>query len=82
LAVVAAHAVTLHLDEPQGSARNSWPVVIRELSATGSRMRVSCAGTPPVIAEVTTSAVVQLSLREGAAAWASVKATEVTVVLL
>jgi ABC-type sulfate/molybdate transport systems ATPase subunit len=82
LAIVAAHAVTLHLEEPRGSARNAWPVVVRELSATGSRMRVSCEGTPPVIAEVTNHAVVSLGLGEGVAAWASVKATEVTVVLL
>lgn len=82
LAVIPAHAVALHLDRPGGSARNAWPVVVRELSATGSRVRVSCDGPPAVVAEVTHEAVVQLGLSEGVAAWAVVKATEVTVVLL
>jgi molybdopterin-binding protein len=82
LGVVPAHAVTLHRRKPEGSARNAWPVVVRELTPAGARIRVQCDGQPPVVAEVTTQAVSQLRLREGDDAWASVKATEVTVVLL
>jgi molybdate transport system permease protein len=82
LAVVPAHAVTLSRAQPSGSARNSWPVVVRELVTTGSRVRVGCDGAPPVVAEVTTEAVADLGLVEGAAAWASAKATEVTLVPL
>jgi len=80
LAVVPAHAVTLSRTQPRGSARNSWPVVVRELVATGSRVRIRCDGLPSVIAEVTTDAVAELALAEGVEAWASTKATEVTVV--
>jgi ABC-type sulfate/molybdate transport systems ATPase subunit len=82
LAVVAAHAVTIHRSQPGGSARNTWPVVVRDFAASGSRVRVSCAGPPDVVAEVTPAAVADLGLGEGVSGWVSVKATEVTVVLL
>jgi ABC-type Fe3+/spermidine/putrescine transport system ATPase subunit len=82
LAVVPAHAVTLSRTRPSGSARNTWPVVVRELVATGSRMRIRCDGAPAVVAEVTVEAVADLGLAEGVQAWASAKATEVTVVPL
>ena len=82
LAVVPAHAVTLSRTRPTGSARNTWPVVVRELVATGSRVRICCDGTPSIVAEVTADAVADLGLAEGVEAWASAKATEVTVVPL
>jgi molybdate transport system permease protein len=81
-AIVPPHAVTLHRGQPEGSARNSWPVTVEELTTVGTRVRVRCLGRPPVTAEVTPGAVTDLHLVEGAAVWASVKATEVTVVLL
>ena len=82
LGVVPAHAVTLHRQRPQGSARNAWPVVVRELMPAGARVRVQCDGQPPVVAEVTAEAVADLRLADGEQVWASTKATEVTVVLL
>src|SRR4051812_25234946 len=82
LGVVPAHAVSLHRERPSGSARNTWRVVVRELIPAGARMRVQCDGQPAVVAEVTTQAVADLRLREDDRVWASVKATEVTVVLL
>ena len=82
LGVVPAHAVTLHRERPRGSARNAWPVVVRELIPAGARVRVQCEGQPPVVAEVTPEAVADLRLTDGEQVWASTKATEVTVVLL
>jgi molybdate transport system permease protein len=82
LGVVPAHAVTLHRDRPRGSARNAWPVVVRELMPAGARVRVRCDGQPAVVAEVTPQSVADLRLRDGEQVWASAKATEVTVVLL
>lgn len=82
LAVVPAHAVTLHRERPRGSARNAWPVTVRELIPAGARVRVQCDGHPGVVAEVTAAAVAELRLAEGEQVWASAKATEVTVVLL
>jgi molybdate transport system permease protein len=82
LGVLPPHAVTLHRDRPTGSARYCWPVTVSELSAQGHRVRVRCSGLPDVVAEVTPEAVAELSLSEGATAWAGAKATEITVVLL
>jgi molybdopterin-binding protein len=82
LAVFAPHAVALHRERPSGSARNVWPVTIRALTDVGGRVRVDADGQPPVVAEVTTAAVAELGLHEGEEVWASVKATEVTAVVL
>ena len=82
LAVVPAHAVTLHRGRPEGSARNVWPATVRDLAVVGGRVRVTLDGSPAVLADVTTAAAADLALREGVAVWASVKATEVTVVVL
>ena len=82
LAVVPAHAVTLHRHRPEGSARNVWPATVRDLALVGGRVRVTLDGTPAVLAEVTTASAADLGLGEGVGVWASVKATEVTVVVL
>ena len=82
LAVVPAQAVVLHGAAPSGSARNAWPVVVRDVTPMGARVRVRCEGEPTVLAEVTPEAAAELRLGEGVRVWASVKATEVTVVLL
>jgi len=82
LAVVPAHAVTLHRHRPEGSARNVWPATIRDLAVVGGRVRVTLDGTPAVLADVTTTSAADLALAEGVGVWASVKATEVTIVVL
>jgi molybdate transport system ATP-binding protein len=43
----------------------------------GDRIRVRVIGTVPVVAEVTAAAAADLDLADGAAVWASVKASEV-----
>ena len=82
LAVFAPQAVALSRDRPIGSARNVWPVTVRQLTEVGGRVRVDADGHPPVVAEVTTAAVAELRMQEGDEMWASVKATEVTLVVL
>jgi len=82
LAVVPAHAVALHRSQPEGSARNVWPATVRDLAVVGGRVRVTIDGTPAVLADITTAAAADLALGEGVDVWASVKATEVTVVVL
>ena len=82
LAVFAPHSVALHRERPAGSARNVWPVTVRQLTDIGGRVRVDTDGRPPVVAEVTAAAVAELHLHEGDEVWASVKATEVTAVVL
>lgn len=72
-------AVSLFDEAPHGSARNTWPVVVTDVTLTGQRARVSLTGPVPLQAEVTVAAVAALGLRAGTRLWAQVKATEVTV---
>ncbi|MEU3597797.1 ABC transporter permease [Streptomyces sp. NPDC006798] len=84
LAVIAPEAVALHRDEPTGSPRNVRPGTIREITASGGRLRVlvTTPGAPDLIAEITPEAATELSLTDGAEVWTSVKATEVLTVVL
>lgn len=82
LAVIAPEAVSLHRDRPTGSPRNSWPGTVREITAVGSRLRVlvSSRHVPDLVAEITPAAAVELELTDGTEVFASVKATEITLV--
>ena len=70
-------AVALHLDRPQGSARNAWPGRVAGLEQRGDTIRVEVDAQPPLLADVTAAAVAELRLTPGAPVWAAVKATEV-----
>jgi NifC-like ABC-type porter len=82
LAVISPEAVSLHRERPSGSPRNVWPGMVKEMTAVGSRIRVlvDCEGAPGLVCEVTPAAAAELELRDGTAVFASVKATEVTLV--
>ncbi|MEU9414751.1 ABC transporter permease [Streptomyces sp. NPDC048272] len=84
LAIIAPEAVSLHRDRPSGSARNVWPGTVREITATGSRLRVLVASVevPDLVAEITPEAAAELGIVDGAGVWCSVKATEITLVSL
>jgi molybdate transport system ATP-binding protein len=79
LAVVRPEAVTLHLQHPEGSARNVWQGVVASLQRSHDRVRVLVDGQPPVIAAVTPSAVAELGLVKGTGVWLSLKAVDVDV---
>jgi molybdate transport system ATP-binding protein len=81
LAVVHPRAVTLHLDPPQGSARNVWYGTVAEIDDEGDRLRVRIDTPVPLVAEITYGALEALSLSIGSAVYASVKATEVDLYL-
>ncbi|GAA1591185.1 ABC transporter permease [Streptomyces globosus] len=82
LAVIGPEAVSVHRERPAGSPRNVWPGTVREITSVGSRLRVLVAspGVPDLVAEITPDAAAELGLADGAQVWASVKATEVTLV--
>ncbi|MFD7964231.1 ABC transporter permease [Streptomyces zaomyceticus] len=84
LAIVAPEAVSLHRQKPAGSPRNVWPGTVREITTSGSRLRVlvTSAEAPDLVAEITPQAAAELGLAEGVPVWTSVKATETTVVTL
>ena len=71
--------MTLHVDRPMGSARNTWPGRVDTVEPHGDTVRVSVDGVVPLIADVTRLAVADLGLRPGIEIWASLKATETTV---
>ena len=75
-----AHAVTLHRDRPAGSARNAWRAELRRVDIDGERARVHLGGPMEVRADVTRRSADELGLRPGLTIWASLKATELTVV--
>jgi molybdate transport system permease protein len=84
LAIIAPEAVAVHRDKPGGSPRNVWAGTVRELTAVGSRLRVLITSdqAPDLVAEVTPQAAGELGLAEGMEVFTSVKATEVTVVMV
>ena len=77
--VVHPRAVSLHLRRPEGSVRNAWPGRVSAVEPVGDRLRVRVAATPPIVAEVTSTAVREIGLAEGTEVWVAVKATEVDV---
>ncbi|MGW5863510.1 ABC transporter permease [Streptomyces sp. NPDC055239] len=82
LAIIAPEAVSVHRDKPTGSPRNVWPGTIREITTSGSRLRllITSPQAPDLVAEITPQAAAELGLADGSPVWTSVKATETTVV--
>lgn len=84
LAIIAPEAVAVHRERPTGSPRNVWPGTVREITASGSRLRIliTSGDAPDLVAEITPAAAAELGLTDGVSVWTSVKATEVTLVAL
>ncbi|MEU8628110.1 ABC transporter permease [Streptomyces sp. NPDC048669] len=84
LAVIAPEAVSVHRTEPGGSPRNIWAGTVREITTSGSRLRVLITSpqAPDLVAEITPHAAAELGLADGVAVWTSIKATEATIVAL
>ena len=74
---IAPSAITVHATEPEGSARNRWPLVVTGIEPLGERVRVLLAGDLSLVAEITTASLAAMKLQVGTPVWASVKATEV-----
>ena len=78
-AVIHPQAVALHRARPEGTARNVWAGEITQTHQLADRVRVTVAGQPPIVAEVTPGAVRELRLADRGAVWVSVKATQIAV---
>jgi len=74
--------VSLHLERPEGSARNVFEGTVDEVAIEADRARVRLDTQPPLIAEVTAGSVARLGLAPGTHAWASFKAVEVSLHLV
>jgi molybdate transport system ATP-binding protein len=80
LVTVHPRAVALHRERPEGaSPRNAWATRVERVEDLGGRVRIRLGAPLPLTVEVTRDAVAALSLAEGGAVWASVKATELGV---
>jgi molybdate transport system ATP-binding protein len=69
--------VSLHLQRPEGSARNVLRGRVAGIDVEGDRARVQVLSTPPLVAEITLGSISRLGLVEGTDVWASFKAVEV-----
>ena len=79
LVAVRPNAISVHAAHPEGSARNVWRGFIDGVEPIGDRVRLTVAGRPTVIVDVTPAAVADLQLVRGAEVWLSAKATELDV---
>ncbi len=68
--------ITVHTTEPEGSARNRWPMTVAGIEPSGERARVRLDGALPLVAEITAASLGELRLQTGTPVWVSVKATE------
>jgi len=79
LITVAPRAISLHRDEPDGSARNAWPTTVAAIEPMGETTRIELDDPLPLTVEITPAATEDLELAPGSPIWAAVKATEVNV---
>jgi molybdate transport system ATP-binding protein len=70
-------AVTVSLAAPEGSARNRWHGPVLSAVAHGDAVRLQVDAVPPLIADVTPGAAVELGLVPGREVWVSVKETAI-----
>ena len=77
LITIRPSAVSVHLHEPDGSPRNTWPTTIDLIEPLGERTRLRTGAPLPLVVEITTEATEALGLSEGSAVWVAVKATEI-----
>lgn len=82
VAMFEPRAVSVYLEAPQGSPRNTFAVTIAEIENRGSTVRVRAeddGGQPGLSADITTAAAAELDLIPGGAATFVVKATETVI---
>ena len=72
-------AIALHLEQPHGSPRNTWPTTVAAVEPLGEVTRVTVSDPPHLGVDITPDAASSLGLAPGVGVWASVKATEITV---
>ena len=79
LITIHPRAISLHLAQPEGSPRNTWPTVVDGVEPLGDTTRILLGAPLPISADITPGSTRALGLERGTAIWASVKATEISV---
>lgn len=75
--VMRPEAISLHVDRPEGSPRNVWPVRVVDLESRIDRMMVRVEGPPDLSVAITLAAAADLHVAPGSALWASTKALDI-----
>lgn len=79
VATIHPHAISLHRQQPEGSPRNTWRTVVRDMEDRGDTLRVATGDPLELIAEVTAGGAKATGLEIGSEIWVSIKATEISV---
>lgn len=79
LAIIRPAAISVHLEKPEGSPRNTWATKVDVLEHLGDVVRIRTGMPLPLTIEITEEAVGALGIGGGSPIWASVKATEILV---
>ena len=82
MVAVRPASISLHHERPEGSPRNVWSSRITRIERFHDRVRVSLGDPLRVAVEVTEAGLAALGVETGDEVWASVKASEITVVAL
>jgi molybdate transport system ATP-binding protein len=80
VAVIRPAAVALHRGRPEGSPRNVWETTIESVDVAEGRVRVRLGHPHELVVEVTAAGFASLDTAPGRTVWASVKASEISVV--
>jgi molybdate transport system ATP-binding protein len=80
VAVIRPAAIALHRTRPEGSPRNVWTSPIETIDRTPERVRIGLAQPSKLAVEVTLGGFESLESGIGDTVWASVKASEITVI--
>ena len=85
LVAIRPMAIALHRYRPEGSPRNVWQTTIGEIDHFHERVRVRLGPELPLVVEITEAGLAALAVddtvpRVGDEIWASVKASEISVV--
>jgi len=80
VAAVRPAAIALHRERPEGSPRNVWSTTVAAIDRSPDRVRVRLAAPLGLVVEVTEAGLGALRAQVGDPIWASVKASEITVV--
>jgi molybdate transport system ATP-binding protein len=79
-AAIRPAAIALHRNRPEGSPRNVWATTVTGIDRSIDRVRVRTGPPFVLVVEVTDAGLAALDVDVGDAVWASVKASEISVV--
>lgn len=80
IAAIRPAAISLHRSRPEGSPRNVWAARIVGIDRSNDRVRVRLGGPLALVVEVTEAGLGALGANVDDQVWASVKASEISVV--